>query len=149
MVGLARENSTGKILSAVIIVAILSAVVALGYVIATPRAGERFTEFYLLDLGSKIQNYPSELKVREEGKVVVGIINREQRAVSYRVEVKIAEVKKNKLGPITLDYNEKYEEMVSFSLDQPGISQKVEFLLYKDEGGEPYLTLYLLVNVRE
>lgn len=45
-----------------LIVAILGAIGALGYVIATPKSGPGFTEFYILGLGGKAEKYPSEWK---------------------------------------------------------------------------------------
>jgi len=53
-----------------------------GYVIAVPKVGERFTEFYILGLNGKAMDYPSELKLGEGGKVIVGIANREHEIVS-------------------------------------------------------------------
>ena len=53
-----------KVLSIVLAIAILGALGTLGYVIAVPKVGERFTEFYILGLnnGTAI-DYPSELKL--------------------------------------------------------------------------------------
>lgn len=60
----------------------------LGYIIATPQAGERFTEFYILGLEGRAERYPTQLMVGEEGKVRVGIIDREHETASYWVEVR-------------------------------------------------------------
>lgn len=49
---------------------ILGAIGTLAYVIITPKAGERFTEFYILGLEGKADNYPDELTVGEEGRVI-------------------------------------------------------------------------------
>ncbi|HUV45599.1 MAG TPA: DUF1616 domain-containing protein [Dehalococcoidia bacterium] len=149
------QRSLDRILSIILIVAILGAVGTLGYVIATPKVGEKFTEFYVLGLEGKVIDYPSELKIGEEGKVIVGIINREHETVSYRVEVRIDgvgnnEVGNNEVGPLVLGHDEKWEEAVSFTPDRAGDSQKMEFLLYKNGGSEPYLKpLHLWVNVKE
>ncbi len=43
----------------------------------TILAGERFTEFYILGLEGKADNYPDELTVGEEGRVILGIVNHE------------------------------------------------------------------------
>ncbi|GAH60338.1 unnamed protein product, partial [marine sediment metagenome] len=92
-----------KVLSVVLVVAILGALGTLGYVIAKPKVGERFTEFYILGVGGKAEDYPQELTIGEEGKVIVGIINREHERVSYHVEVMIDNVKNNEVGPIELE----------------------------------------------
>ena len=138
-----------RILSIIFIAAILGAVGTLSYVIATPKAGEKFTEFQVLGLEGKATDYPRELKVGEEGRVIVGIINREHETVSYRMEVRIDGVKHKELGALVLEHDERWEEIVSFSADRAGDSQKVEFLLYKNGENEPYLKLHLWVNVTE
>jgi uncharacterized membrane protein len=117
------------------------------YTIATPR-GERFTEFYLLGLSGEAKGYPSTLAVGEEGKVVVGIINRERDKVTYRVEVRIDGVISNEVGPVTLEHDEKWEKMVGFTPDRAGDKQKVEFLLYRQGQSEAYRRLYLWLDVR-
>jgi len=138
-----------RVLSIILGITIMGALGALGYVIAAPKVGERFTEFQVLGLEGKATDYPRELKVGEEGKVIVGIINREHETVSYRMEVKIDGVRNNQVGPLELGHDERWEEIVSFSPDRAGDSQKVEFLLYKNGENEPYLKLHLWVNVTE
>lgn len=120
----------------------------LGYIIATPRPGETFTEFYLLGQQGKATNYPKELKVGDEGRMIVGIINHEQREVSYRVEVVISSKKSYEIGPVVLVDEEKWEAKVGFVPEVAGENQKVEFLLYKDGEAELYLeSLHLWINV--
>ncbi len=143
------QSFIDNILSIILIVAILGAIGTLGYVIATPKVEEKFTEFYVLGLEGKLIDYPSELSIGEEARVIVGIINREHETVDYRVEAKIDGVRGNQTGPLELEHDEKWEEIVSFTPDRAGDSQKVEFLLYKNGKSEPYLKLYLWVNVKE
>ena len=76
-----------KALSTILGIVILGAIGTLGYVIATPKVGERFTEFHILGLEAKAISYPTKLRVGEEGKVIVGIINQEHETLKYRVEV--------------------------------------------------------------
>ena len=70
-----------KILSVILVAAIAGTIGALGYAIAAPKVGER-TEFYILGLGGKVADYPRELKVGEEGRVRMCIVNREHETVS-------------------------------------------------------------------
>lgn len=98
----------------------------------------------------KAIDYPKELKVGEEGRVIIGIINHEQETVSYRVKVRIEGVRNNEVEPIMLGDEQKWEEIVSFTADRVGDNQKVEFLLYKNGETEPYLKpLHLWINVKE
>ena len=139
-----------KILSVILIAVILGIIGTLGYVTATtPRVEEKFTEFYILGLEGKATDYPRELRVGEEGRVIVGIINREHETVNYRIEVRIDGVRNNEVGPLELQPDEKWEEVVSFTPNRAGDSQKVEFVLYKE--GKPYFKdpPYLLVSVKE
>ncbi len=143
------QSFIDNILSIILIVAILGAIGTLGYVIATPKVEEKFTEFYVLGLEGELIDYPSELSIGEEARVIVGIINREHETVDYQVEVKIDGVRGNQVGPLELGHDERWEEIVSFTPDRAGDSQKVEFLLYKNGKSEPYLKLYLWINVKE
>lgn len=143
------QSLIDKILSIILIAAILGAIGTLGYLIATPSVGEKYTEFYIMDSDGKTINYPTELRVGEEGRVIVGIVNREHETMNYRVEVTIDGVKNNQTSPLELGHNEKREDIVSFIPASPGDSQKVEFLLYKNGEDEPYLKLHLWVNIKQ
>ncbi|MFC1985426.1 DUF1616 domain-containing protein [Chloroflexota bacterium] len=138
-----------KSLSVTLITAILGAVAALCYVIAVPTIEANFTEFYILGLKEKAAHYPKEVRVGEEVKVIVGIINHEHATMTYTVVVKLNEVKSDEVGPIILEYKEKWETEVSFVPAKAGDNQKVEFLLY-NEGG-PYFEdpPHLWINVTE
>jgi uncharacterized membrane protein len=141
--------------SLVLAVVIAVAIAGLAYgVVNTPRVGEKFTEFYILGPDGKAENYPTELKVGEEGKVIVGIVNHEQGEASYRVEVWIdGEQTKLRIDgedryeiDVELENGGKWEQEVGFVPQKAG-RQKVEFVLYKE--GEPYFKEppYLWINV--
>lgn len=138
-----------KALSIILVITIVGALGMLGYVLATPRAGERFTEFYLLGLSGEAIDYPEELAVGEEGKVLVAIVNRERETMAYQVEVMIDRAKNNEIGPVTLEHNGKWERLVGFTLNRTGDNQKVEFLLYKQGQNKAYTRLHLWVDVIE
>ena len=129
---------------------LLAVIGAIGYVLAAPKVGERFTEFYVLGTDGKATGYPSELEVGEKGIVTIGIVNHEYEAVSYRVEVRINGAKSSAIEPIVLQHEEVWEEQVSFVPEGAGENQEVEFLLYKNGDTEPYLKpLRLWLNVVE
>ncbi len=143
-----RWKSWDRALSVVLALFILGALGMLGYAIASPKVGERFTEFYIEGLESKAAGYPSELTVGEEGKVIVGIINREHETVTYRVEVAIDGIKNNEVELVALDHDGEWEEIIGFTPDKAGDNQKVEFLLYRQGQKEVYQRLHLWVDVR-
>ena len=136
-----------KTLSIILVLTILGALGMLGYTIANPKVGEGFTEFYIEGLEGKAADYPKELVMGEEGKVIVGIINREHETATYRVEVAIDGVKNNEVGPVALDHDGEWEEIVGFTPGRAGDNQKVEFLLYKQGQNEVYQRLHLRVDV--
>jgi len=151
------QSLADKVLSVVLVVAILGAIGTLGYAIAAPRVGEEFTEFYILGPHGKAENYPTELKVGEEGKVIMGIVNHEQEWASYKVEVWIDGEKATLRIDgedrdeiiVELENEGKWEKKVGLVPQKAGEEQKVEFVLYKD--GEPYLEepLHLRIDVEE
>ena len=151
------QSMPDKVLSVVLAVAIAGAIGTLGYVIATPKVGEKFTEFYILGPDGKAENYPTELKVGEEGRVIVGIVNHEQERTSYTVEVWIdGEKAKLRIAgedrdeiTVELEKEEKWEQEVGFVPQKAGEKQKVEFVLYKE--GKPYFEEppYLWIDVEE
>ena len=145
----AGSSRLDKVLSIVLVAAIVAAIGTLVYVIATPKVGERFTEFYILGLGGKAENYPREVVVGEEAKVILGIVNREHEEVNYRVEVVIDGVRNKEIGPVVLAHKEKWEQKIGFTPIKIGENQKVEFLLYKHREDTPYLRLHLWINVKK
>lgn len=139
-----------KALSVILALAIVGALGTVGYVIAMPKTGEKFTEFYILGEEGKAADYPKELVVGEEGRVTTGIINNESETVIYQVEVSIDGLKNNEVGGISLEHGERWENEVSFMPEVAGDNQKVEFFLYKNGEAEPYLEpLRLWVDVTE
>ncbi len=138
-----------KTLSIFLLLAILGAFGTVGYIIAVPKVGESFSELYILGLEGKAVNYPTELKVGEEARVIVGIINHEHKVVSYRVEVRADDEKRNEVGPVVLEHDEQWEGEVGFVLEKVKDNQRVEFLLYKEGQNEVYQSLHLWLTVRE
>jgi len=81
------EKGVDKLLTIVLVISILSSVIALVYVVAVPRQGESFTEFYILGPGGNATGYPRNLTVGEDASVIIGIANHEHRKVEYTVEL--------------------------------------------------------------
>ena len=145
-----RVGIWDKTLSIILGFTILGALGMMGYVIAMPKVGERFTEFYVLGAGGEAKDYPTELIVGEEARVTIDIINYEGETVSYRLEMRIDGIKNNEMEGITLKHGEKWKNEVSFVPEVAGMNQKVEFLLFRNSEVEPYLqSLRLWINVRQ
>jgi uncharacterized membrane protein len=104
-----------KALSAILILAILGAIGAIIYIVTNPAAGEKFTEFYILGLEGKAEGYPKGLTVGEEGKVILGITNREHKDMVYKVELRVEETLEKEIIPPEMEHRQNREEEVSFS----------------------------------
>ncbi len=142
------EGIWGRLLSVILALVILGALGTLVYAIINPGTGEKFTEFYILGLEGKAGDYPEGLLVGEEGKVLVGVINREQETAAYWVEVAIDGVTNTQSGTVTLEDGQKWEGIVGFTADKAEDNQKVEFLLYRQGRDGVYQGLHLWVDVR-
>ena len=140
------DSKIDKILTVVLIISIILAISMVVYVIVTPKEGEKFTEFYILGQNGKASDYPTNLKVGEEGKVIIGVVNHEYTNSSYQLEVRLnGEVIDEK--SINLMHNETWKSPFTFRAMKKGEDQKLEFLLYKERIKEPYRSLHLWVDV--
>ncbi len=142
-----QQGRRDKVLIALLVLVIAGALGVLGYAVAQPKATERFTEFYLLS--QEGGDYPGELVVGEEGRVTLGIVNREQEPVAYRVVITLDGEKLGERGPVTLDHEEEWEREMSFTPTRTGRNQKVEFHLYKGRNVEVYRALHLWIDIKE
>ncbi len=141
------ETGTSKILSIALIASILIAISGTAYVIAVPKEGEKFTEFYILGPNGKASDYPLNLTVGQTGNVTVGIVNHEYATVNYKILIKLNNETIDEKN-ITLNDNEKYEAPFTFSPSHSGEKQELEFLLYKlPDENNTYRSLHLWLNV--
>jgi uncharacterized membrane protein len=148
--GFWKGGTANKIISVILVAAILGAIGTLVYVIKMPDMGEKYTEFYILDTNGKAINYPQTLSLGEEGKVMVGIVNHESATMSYNVEITINNVKKNETSSVSLSNGQKWENEVTFTPTLIGTNQEVEFSLFEDgEASSAMEPLILWVNVNQ
>jgi uncharacterized membrane protein len=135
-----------KVLSIALVLSALVATGALIYVVAVPKLGEKFTEFYI----PAAADYPTELAIGEPLTVSLRITSHEHEDTSYHVEALIDGVVVEQKEQFTLAHEAARDETVTIVPTKSG-KQKIEFLLYKqgDEGTEIYRTLYLWITVEE
>ncbi|HDS45266.1 MAG TPA: DUF1616 domain-containing protein [Methanomicrobia archaeon] len=144
----ASESRLDRILTVILIIAIVVAIGMVVYVIVTPKQGEKFTEFYILGPGGKAAEYPTKVQKGEEGLVIIGVVNHEYAPVTYELTVQLAGIFTG--GEIlTLGHNETWERPFTFRPTQVGEAQKLEFLLFRagQNETEPYRSLHLWVDV--
>ena len=144
-----KQSKMDKILTAALIASIIVAIGALVYVISTPKAGEKFTEFYILGEEGKAEGYPRKLMAGESTYVILGIVNHEHEPTTYTTRVLIGNQQANSIGPVTLENKEKWEKKIDFTPTQSGENVKVQFLLYKGNQSDPYYNLHLWIDVLE
>ena len=167
-------SATTKALSVILAVSILGAIGVLGFTIAKPKVGERFTEYYILGNSGKAQDYPSEFimdgsqvtrvkygiemieTIADRGTVTIGIVNHEYQTTSYlilmvtdgeAVDIFYDREYVSELGPVELADEGKWEQEIGFTPQHVGENQKVEFLLFKKGESDPYLTLHLWIDI--
>jgi uncharacterized membrane protein len=143
------QDRTSWILYGVLILALYGVAVGASVILFAPTPGERLTEFYALGSGGLAEGYPVEAIVGEPVTLTLGIANREGESATYRIEVRAAGVPVSWLGPIALDDEAVWEQDVSFSLSHAGEEQRIEFLLYRDAGEQPYRSLLLFMDGME
>ena len=132
-----------------LIITILGAVSTLGYVVANPKVGERFTEFSVLGPEGKLADYPREIALGDSVLVLMNITNREHQPVTYRVEIMIDGQIAGTAGPVTLEHEQEWERTVDFTPLNAGENQKVELLLFKEGESKPYRSLHLWLDVSD
>ncbi len=135
-----------SIFSLFLILSIICSSVTLIYFIVSPQTGEKFTEFYILDQNGIASDYPSDLTLGEEGKIIIGIVNHEYENITYRLEVNFngSQIYEEY---VFLIENEKWEIPFIFKAIEKGENQKLDFLLYKLQQIEAYRILHLWVNI--
>jgi uncharacterized membrane protein len=140
---------TDKILVTVLIAAMLGGIASLGLAIASPAGGRGFTEFYILGLDGKAGSYPNDLEIGEEGEVRIGLISRERETTSYQIRIEIDGTGQVASTTIVLAPDEQWEGVIGFTPQKIGDNQQVAFILYKNGAVEPYLELFLWIDVSE
>ncbi len=145
----APQGSWDRLMNILLALAILGALGTMAYVVAQPKTGEQFTEFYVLNSDGVASNYPSVIVIGEKTSVIVGVINHEFATITYRLEITVDGQAAGVAIPVLLKDGEKWENSVSFTPTHVGDNQKVEFLLYKEAGAEPYLAVHLWLSVKE
>ena len=136
-----------KILIAILVVAIASAIGYLGYVIANPKPGQEFSEFYILNIEGEAKDYPQQIVLGEAVDIIIGVVNHEYKPTSYRVDITGYGIDNKEIRIDELAHGERFQEMVSFVPQLVGVRQGVEFWLYKDDELEPYFPDPLLLSI--
>lgn len=140
-------------LSALLLVSIVVAVATTAYVLAVPKEGEHFTEFYILGPGGKAADYPTDFAANSTQTLIVGVGNHEYREINYTVEALLlnqtfdARTNTSTIHAaepldrftLTVPHNETREVVWNFSVPSPDYN-RVEFLLFNETVPGPAVT---------
>jgi len=132
-------SKLNKALSIFLIVAIVAALGFIIYMAVTPQEGDKFTEFYILSAEGNAQDYPKQVILGEPVNILIGVVNHEYQPASYQAKIKIGGIEISEVNIGTLANGEKWEKKISFTPQFAGERQKIDFYLYKNGEGEPYL----------
>jgi uncharacterized membrane protein len=171
-----RQSMDNKPLSIILVIAIFAALGVLGYKIAVPNISKGYAEFYILGMSGKAQDYPTDYKINNAGnitqvtysggtidtihlkdQVIIGIINREKKTTAYYVKMEIDNepvkiyvngTSTDILGPIELQQDKKWENVIGIVPQHIGDNQKVELLLLSGLETTPEDSLSFWVNVK-
>jgi uncharacterized membrane protein len=168
----AGGSRTDRILSIILLIAILGAIATTIYVIAVPKEGEKFTEFFILGKDQKAADYPTMILAGENNTVYIGVGNHEYRNITYTAETYFLTMSfDEKTNTSTLramdridrftvpaGHNQTVITPYHFSTQKSGYN-RIEFLLFNetvpddrvtgmDRINESYRDLHLWVTVR-
>jgi len=142
-----------RALTVILVISIAASLIALAYVIAVPKQGEKFTEFYILGPGGQASDYPTNLTTGENASLIIGIANHEYQQIYYGMELWLVNatfidnqtqvhqmyffdsfnVTLDSIPPnIEGNWTPQWEMDYSFAVDIEGV-YKMWFLLYMDQ----------------
>ena len=160
-----------KILTVGIVVMLVASVVVLAWAITTPRVGERFTQLAILGPGGMATDYPRNLTLGQDARVLITIKSFEHRQVNYTIAIVLTNQTDNSSSVsqysinwgqthalmthlaiaqnFTLQHLEYYNQTFDFNVTAAG-TWKLQLLLYVE--GQPitqnaYREVHLWLNV--
>lgn len=134
-----------RILSIILLIAIIGAIGTTIFVIAVPKEGEKFSEFFILGANMKAADYPTKLYAGMDYPIYIGVGNHEFRNVTYTIELflmnmdydeglnssAISRMDRIDQIPVVLSHEEKKILPYTIRITQTGYN-RVEFLLFNE-----------------
>jgi uncharacterized membrane protein len=149
-----KEGSwVNHLISVVIALAILATVILTVYIVAVPKEGELFTEFFILGENKTASNYPDLIITGQNYPMWIGVGNHEYRNMMYTIETWTVLTEFDNLTnsttimamdpldqfSLTLAHNETVILPYTLSLNKTGYN-RVEFLLFNETVPGPEVT---------
>ena len=146
-----RPATFDRMLSVVLVIAIIASVAVASYVLVMPKPDEHFTEFYLLGANDTLSNYTTQYQVGTPNPVTVVIVNNEGRNVTYNLVISANNSTQRGIvysAEVAIPNGQRWEKQIDLVLNQPGDNVKLDFSLYADHTtADPYRDAHLWVNV--
>ncbi|MBN1857522.1 MAG: DUF1616 domain-containing protein [Dehalococcoidia bacterium] len=84
-------STKDRILTGTLTASIIFAIGVLFYVLTTPKQAEEFTEFYVLGMEGRADDYPTVVPAGQPVDIIIGIVNHEGEPVTYKVQARLAD----------------------------------------------------------
>jgi len=140
-----RKKNNDRILSIILVAAIIVSILTTIYIITVPLTGEEYTEFFILGQNRTGTSFPDRIVPMRGYPMFVGITNHEYVTSMYMIETWMVQTEfdntTNTSRIITMDPNERMEltlmdnetRIIPFNLTfKKAGYNRVEFLLFKD-----------------
>ena len=141
-----RQKAKDKVLNILLVVAVIGVIGTVVFVLINNKNGEKFTQFYVLNMQGKADNYPHDIVHGQSGTVLLDIINEEGAATTYKIAIIIDGQQVNEIDSIVLNQGQQWEQPVSFTPSQTGDNQEVQFELFKNDSSS-FQELHLWIDV--
>ena len=142
-----EQSLRDKIITIMLTACIIVAAGALVYVARQPRNVEKFTEFYILNDAGEVEDYPGTIVAGQSAKLILGVINHENEATTYRIEITLGGKSMQQIEPFVLNAELKQEQEITVIPFEKGDRQELVFLLYKGDSADVYESLHLWLDV--
>ncbi len=140
-------NRLDKSLTMGLVIGVVVSGALLSSFVAAQRVGEKFTQFYILGPSGKIEGYPTNLTLGENGTVILGVMNHEYEEADYRIVISLDNETLQTIDGISLKHEERWEQDYTFTPLQTGEKMKLEFVLHMEGRELPYRSLHLWITV--
>ncbi len=150
IVGPGEYGFFNRALNVIVLFSMALAAGTLAYAVVQPGQGETFTEFYILGPDGKADNYPANVILGNETRVIAGVVNHEGANEVYSLAVSLNNSSQDTRlysENLTLADNQTWEKPIDIKPDRNGTNMKLSFLLYRDGNATPYRELHIWMNV--
>ena len=169
-------SKLNRSVSLILIAATVLGLGTLAYSLATASSrNEKFSEFYVLGINGKAENYPTEFIMNNQkitavlygngivqttggpGAITLGVVNHEKERVVYSIKATIdgepAQLylggkAMSTLGDIELREGQRWENAIGIAPQHQGTNQEVELLLFKGTDTTAEQSLHFWITVQ-